>query len=475
MEEGELKEDEELFKSVEGVSAVKANEGSDEDDEFKEELGQYLKEEPQILQTTVIKPSDFAEPAENVQTSIQASPVNNPNVVQTPEVKQENVVQIKQENSSEKEIPVKKKKSSITITRISKPISPPKIEVKEEEIKDEKKPLKMEETEAKQIKPLEIKAEEIKPQEIKPEEIKAEEIKLEEAKEIKSEEAKVDRDEEEESTPKKIKTNNDFHKFSPHQFPSALSNSLTQQVIALSEQIEDSKLLAANGLNGSSTAIGDQIQYSADGRPKLIVSIELDLIKILSLNQFAQTPSLITPAQFLDPVPPPPPPVPTPPPPSQPIEEPPTIEKQQKKSTKSSKTSLAPPPPPPPPPPPQQQQQQQPSQSLVSPKSAKVKEAEKTKRNETKTKPQPSPSQAQKRAGEETETVASKKPKISNEKTTPVLTEKAKNKPGNAASLHFANKSKSFSAAPSSSSSSTLDLTKKPAKFPTFTLDFLTS
>jgi trimeric autotransporter adhesin len=35
----------------------------------------------------------------------------------------------------------------------------------------------------------------------------------------------------------------------------------------------------------STNSIGDHIEYSADGRPKLIVSIELDLLKILNINQ----------------------------------------------------------------------------------------------------------------------------------------------------------------------------------------------
>ncbi len=53
-------------------------------------------------------------------------------------------------------------------------------------------------------------------------------------------------------------------------------------------------------VNGSAGAAkGDQIQYSADGRPKLIVSIELDLIKLLNMNTFnghSATPSV---EQFL--------------------------------------------------------------------------------------------------------------------------------------------------------------------------------
>ena len=35
---------------------------------------------------------------------------------------------------------------------------------------------------------------------------------------------------------------------------------------------------------GAANTTADQIQYSADGRPKLVVSIELDLIKLISMN-----------------------------------------------------------------------------------------------------------------------------------------------------------------------------------------------
>lgn len=50
--------------------------------------------------------------------------------------------------------------------------------------------------------------------------------------------------------------------------------------------------------NGNSIS-SDQIQYTADGRPKLIVSIELDLIKILN-NQFGLPPITNPPDQFMD-------------------------------------------------------------------------------------------------------------------------------------------------------------------------------
>lgn len=54
----------------------------------------------------------------------------------------------------------------------------------------------------------------------------------------------------------------------------------------LTNQIVNQMNLDESGLiNGTTSSnVADQIQYSADGRPKLIVSIELDLIKLLNMN-----------------------------------------------------------------------------------------------------------------------------------------------------------------------------------------------
>lgn len=50
---------------------------------------------------------------------------------------------------------------------------------------------------------------------------------------------------------------------------------------------------ARQASNAAAAATSDQIQYTPDGRPKLIVSIELDLIKLLSMNQ--QSSAAVTP------------------------------------------------------------------------------------------------------------------------------------------------------------------------------------
>ena len=277
---------------------------------------------------------------------------------------------------------------------------------------------------------------------------------------------------------------------SPLTFPSVLSNSL--QMTALSEQIHDEgKMQVTNGgLHGpgSSTAIGDQIQYSADGRPMLIVNIELDLIKIFNLNQFGQPPVIVPTStqQFHDSAQLPLSavlPFALPPRPSTMSDESQSSDKY-KKSSKGSKVSLAPPPPPPPLPPPP------PTPILLSPKPVKAKEAEEKKfkqiRNEVKAKPRvelvasplpPPPSQAQKRAGDEAEPTVIKKPKISeNAKPAapPLAPERLKTKTPNGSlhsSLLLGSKSKSFSAVPSSG-----DVPKKAtAKSGSFELDFLTS
>ncbi len=71
------------------------------------------------------------------------------------------------------------------------------------------------------------------------------------------------------------------------------SNSIKEKMSSVCNNINKSNnnTVNTNNMNNmnnlpTSTTIGDQIQYSADGRPRLIVSIELDLLKIINFNQF---------------------------------------------------------------------------------------------------------------------------------------------------------------------------------------------
>jgi hypothetical protein len=54
---------------------------------------------------------------------------------------------------------------------------------------------------------------------------------------------------------------------------------------SLVEMDEPSNLNGSTNLPSSGSSIADHVQYSADGRPKLVVSIELDLLKIMNMNQ----------------------------------------------------------------------------------------------------------------------------------------------------------------------------------------------
>lgn len=67
---------------------------------------------------------------------------------------------------------------------------------------------------------------------------------------------------------------------------SPLTNQIVNQM-----NLDESALICSNGTTSSNVA--DQIQYSADGRPKLIVSIELDLIKLLNMNLAPSEPPVI--------------------------------------------------------------------------------------------------------------------------------------------------------------------------------------
>ena len=60
---------------------------------------------------------------------------------------------------------------------------------------------------------------------------------------------------------------------------------LSQQIVNQVAFSEDQMQQNASSIAATTSSVGDQIQY-VDGRPRLIVSIELDLLKLMNMNQF---------------------------------------------------------------------------------------------------------------------------------------------------------------------------------------------